>query len=97
MKLVLKGLTCATCATKIEGIVSKMPTVKDATVSMATESLTIEEGQGFSSNETYDEIVKLVAELEPHVVVKKTTESKKSMITKPTTMAGPCKSDKRLN
>ena len=77
MKLVLKGLTCATCATKIEGIVSKMPTVKDATVSMATESLTIEEGQGFSSNETYDEIVKLVAELEPHVVVKKTTESKK--------------------
>ncbi len=71
MRLVLEGLSCGTCAAKIERIVSKMPTVKEATVSIATESLTIEEGQGFSSKETYDEIVKLVAELEPHVVVRK--------------------------
>ncbi len=75
MKLVLKGLSCGSCATKIEQIVSKMPSVKEATVSIATETLNIKEGEGFSPEQSYDEIVKLLAELEPHVVVRKKQDS----------------------
>ncbi|MEL7662402.1 heavy metal translocating P-type ATPase [Acetobacterium wieringae] len=71
MKLFLEGLNCANCAGKIEKLVGKMPNVQAASLSLATGSLVIDEGEGFAQDETYDAIVKLVHSLEPHVVVSK--------------------------
>ncbi|OXS26433.1 MAG: cadmium-translocating P-type ATPase [Acetobacterium sp. MES1] len=71
MKLFLEGLNCANCAGKIEKLVGKMPNVQAVSLSLATGSLVIDEGEGFAQDETYDAIVKLVHSLEPHVVVSK--------------------------
>ncbi len=71
MKVFLEGLNCANCAGKIEKLVGKMPNVSAASLSLATGSLVIDEGEGFAQEETYDAIVKLVHSLEPHVVVTK--------------------------
>jgi Cd2+/Zn2+-exporting ATPase len=71
MKVFLEGLNCANCAGKIEKLVGKMPNVRAASLSLATGSLVIDEGEGFAQDETYDAIVKLVHSLEPHVVVSK--------------------------
>ncbi|MEO1814985.1 MAG: heavy metal translocating P-type ATPase [Acetobacterium sp.] len=71
MKVFLEGLNCANCAGKIEKLVGKMPNVRAASLSLATGSLVIDEGEGFAQEETYDAIVKLVHSLEPHVVVSK--------------------------
>lgn len=71
MKVILEGLNCANCAGKIEKLVGKMPNVKAVSLSLATGSLVIDEGEGFAQEETYDAIVKLVHSLEPHVVVSK--------------------------
>ncbi|WKY45311.1 heavy metal translocating P-type ATPase [Eubacteriaceae bacterium ES2] len=72
MKLYLEGLTCASCAGKIERLVAKMPNVNDASFSMATGTLNIEEDIDFSEETTFEAVVKLVKSLEPHVVVRKT-------------------------
>jgi Cd2+/Zn2+-exporting ATPase len=77
MKVFLEGLNCANCAGKIEKLVGKMPNVKAASLSLATGSLVIDEGEGFTQEETYDAIVKLVHSLEPHVVV---SQSRKSTV-----------------
>ena len=71
MKLFLEGLNCANCAGKIEKLVGKMPNVREASLSLATGFLVIEEGEGFAQEEIYDAVVKLVHSLEPHVVVSK--------------------------
>ncbi|WP_303866703.1 heavy metal translocating P-type ATPase [Acetobacterium wieringae] len=75
MKLFLEGLNCANCAGKIEKLVGKMPNVQAVSLSLATGSLVIDEGEGFAQDETYDAIVKLVHSLEPHVVVSKNRKS----------------------
>lgn len=85
MKLFLEGLNCANCAGKIEKLVGKMPNVQAASLSLATGSLVIDEGEGFAQDETYDAIVKLVHSLEPHVVVSKNRKS--------TAAAEPCGCD----
>lgn len=77
MKVFLEGLNCANCAGKIEKMVGKMPNVRAASLSLATGSLVIDEGDGFAQEETYDAIVKLVHSLEPHVVV---SQSRKQAI-----------------
>jgi Cd2+/Zn2+-exporting ATPase len=77
MKVFLEGLNCANCAGKIEKLVGKMPNVRAASLSLATGSLVIDEGEGFTQEETYDAIVKLVHSLEPHVVV---SQSRKSTV-----------------
>lgn len=75
MKVFLEGLNCANCAGKIEKLVGKMPNVREASLSLATGSLVIDEGEGFAQEETYDAIVKLVHSLEPHVVVSKSRKA----------------------
>ena len=75
MKVFLEGLNCANCAGKIEKLVGKMPNVREASLSLATGSLVIDEGEGFAQEETYDAIVKLVHSLEPHVVVSKSRKT----------------------
>jgi len=81
MKVFLEGLNCANCAGKIEKLVGKMPNVRAASLSLATGSLVIDEGEGFAQEETYDAIVKLVHSLEPHVVVSK--NRKRSAVAEP--------------
>ncbi|MBI4857153.1 MAG: cadmium-translocating P-type ATPase [Acetobacterium woodii] len=85
MKLFLEGLNCANCAGKIEKLVSKMPNVREASLSLATGSLVIEECEGFAQEETYNAVVKLVHSLEPHVVV--------SMNRKQAVATAPCGCD----
>ncbi|MDP2842566.1 MAG: cation transporter, partial [Acetobacterium sp.] len=85
MRVFLEGLNCANCAGKIEKLVGKMPNVREASLSLATGSLVIDEGEGFAQEETYDAIVKLVHSLEPHVVV--------SQSRKQSTAVEPCGCD----
>ena len=85
MKVFLEGLNCANCAGKIEKLVGKMPNVREASISLATGSLVIEEDEGFAREETYDAVVKLVHSLEPHVVV--------SQNRKPLVVPEPCSCD----
>jgi len=85
VKVFLEGLNCANCAGKIEKLVGKMPNVREASISLATGSLVIEEDEGFAREETYDAVVKLVHSLEPHVVV--------SQNRKPLVVPEPCSCD----
>jgi Cd2+/Zn2+-exporting ATPase len=71
MKVFLEGLNCASCASKIERLIKKMPDVIDANISLATGIVMIDEGDGFSPEEIYETVVQLVQSLEPHVVVSK--------------------------
>ena len=49
IKLLLKGLSCANCANKIEGKVNNIKGVKEAFVNFATSTLTIEVLEGSHS------------------------------------------------
>lgn len=81
MKLFLEGLNCANCAGKIEKFVGKMPNVTEASLSLATGSLVIGEGDGFNEEAIYEEVVKLVKSLEPHVIVSRSKSSQQPVET----------------
>ena len=50
----LSGMTCAACAMTIEMVVKELPTVKEATVNLATEKLTVFPKEGFVSEQVFD-------------------------------------------
>lgn len=50
----LSGMTCAACAMTIEMVVKELPTVKEATVNLATEKLTVFPKEGFTSEQVFD-------------------------------------------
>lgn len=50
----LSGMTCAACAMTIEMVVKELPTVKEATVNLATEKLTVFPKEGFASEQVFD-------------------------------------------
>jgi P-type Cu+ transporter len=47
--LQIEGMSCASCVSRVEKALKKVPGVQDATVNLATETATIQAGQGASS------------------------------------------------
>ena len=52
----LSGMTCAACAMTIEMVVKELPTVKEATVNLATEKLTVFPKEGFTSEQVLEAV-----------------------------------------
>ena len=52
----LSGMTCAACAMTIEMVVKELPTVKEATVNLATEKLTVFPKEGFASEQVLEAV-----------------------------------------
>ena len=66
-KILLKGLTCANCANKIEAKVKKLDSIKYANINFATTTLLVELNKGYQIEEVFKEINKIVKSLEPDV------------------------------
>ncbi|WP_425449665.1 cation transporter [Dethiothermospora halolimnae] len=81
-ELILEGLDCANCASKIENRVNKLEDIKNANLNFMTKTLKVE----ITANveKTVGNIREIVKKLEPHVMVK----DKNSNITKTYTMKG---------
>lgn len=77
-KILLKGLTCANCANKIENKIRKLDSIKNATINFATTTLIVELNQGNEIDEVFKEISKIVKSLEPDVEVELKKEVKRS-------------------
>ena len=67
--ILLKGLGCANCANKIEEKVKRLNSIKDANLNFATTTLTIILNSGYSINDVFIEIEKIVKSLEPDVYI----------------------------
>lgn len=52
----LSGMTCAACAMAIEMVVKELPTVKEATVNLATEKLAVFPKEGFASEQVLEAV-----------------------------------------
>lgn len=68
-KILLKGLGCANCSNKIEEKVKRLDSIKDANLNFATTTLTIILNSGYSINDVFIEIEKIVKSLEPDVYI----------------------------
>lgn len=67
IKIMLEGLDCAHCASKIEAQVNKLEDIKEASLNFINKSLTIEHiGE---DNKIFEDVEKIVHKLEPHVKV----------------------------
>ena len=69
IKLVLSGLNCANCASKIEAKVNKINGIKNASLNFSTTVLTVEIHEEREKNSIVNEIKLIVKKLEPHVKV----------------------------
>lgn len=69
IELVLEGLNCANCASKIERKVNELKEVHDATMNFANKILTINVNDGENKDMAFKEAKGIVNALEPHVVV----------------------------
>ena len=68
-ELLLEGLDCANCASKIEAQVSSLNAVDSASMNFVTKILSIEVGNTDSLDEVLEETRKIINKLEPHVIV----------------------------
>ncbi|MFO7819276.1 MAG: heavy metal translocating P-type ATPase [Halanaerobacter sp.] len=73
-ELKLEGLTCASCAAKIEDNVKQLDDVKQANLNFSSKKLTVEAVGSSLSDSVVAEIKEIVNTLEPDVVVKEETE-----------------------
>lgn len=69
IELVLEGLNCANCASKIERKVNELKEVHDATMNFANKILIINLNDGENKDKAFKEAKDIVNALEPHVVV----------------------------
>ena len=76
-RILLKGLTCANCANKIEAKVKKLDSIKYANINFATTTLLVELNKGYQLEEVFKEINKIVKSLEPDVEVELQETSKR--------------------
>ena len=75
IKLVLSGLNCANCASKIESKVNKINGIKNASLNFSTTVLTVELIEEREKNNIINEIKLIVKKLEPHVKVIEKTDN----------------------
>ena len=76
IKLVLSGLNCANCASKIESKVNKINGIKNASLNFSTTVLTVELIEEREKNNIINEIKLIVKKLEPHVKVIEKADNK---------------------
>lgn len=69
IKLLLKGLTCANCANKIEEKVNNINGIEEASINFTTTMLKAKLKDNSEENKIITEIRKIVKELEPDVIV----------------------------
>ncbi|WP_445330245.1 heavy metal translocating P-type ATPase [Tepidibacter sp. Z1-5] len=69
-EIILEGLDCAHCATKIEEEVNKLSYINSAVLNFITKTLSIELGDSSMAGEAIDATKSIVKKLEPHVEVK---------------------------
>uniref|UniRef100_UPI000C077C92 heavy metal translocating P-type ATPase n=1 Tax=Tepidibacter mesophilus TaxID=655607 RepID=UPI000C077C92 len=69
-EVILEGLDCAHCATKIEEEVNKLSYINSAVLNFITKTLSIEVGDSGKADEAIDATKSIVKRLEPHVEVK---------------------------
>ncbi len=67
LKIMLEGLDCAHCASKIEAQVNKLENINEASLNFINKSLTIEHSS--NDNIIFEAVEKIVHKLEPHVKV----------------------------
>lgn len=79
LQLTLEGLHCANCARKIEERVSKMQGVKESNLNFTTTTLNVALEKNIKEEEAIDEIKKIVANIEPHVQVKRKSNTRSDM------------------
>ena len=77
IKLLLKGLSCANCANKIENKVNNIKSVKEAVVNFATSTLTIEFSGEYKKEELINKVKEIVKSIEKDVVVEELKDSLK--------------------
>ncbi|RKD21399.1 Cd2+/Zn2+-exporting ATPase [Caminicella sporogenes DSM 14501] len=70
VELILEGLDCANCASKIEAKVNEIGDVKSANLNFVTKTLTVEVKDNKKTKSTISAIKNIVNRYEPHVVVK---------------------------
>lgn len=75
-ELVLEGLDCANCASKIERQVAQLPCVSSSVMNFMTKTLTIEADDKNKINEIIEQTKDIVKRLEPDVEVKEKSVSK---------------------
>lgn len=68
-ELLLEGLDCANCASKIEAKVSSINAVESAAMNFMTKTLSIVVGDKDRLDDVLDEARKIINNLEPHVIV----------------------------
>ena len=76
--LLVTGLCCANCATKIETKSKKLPGVKAVSVDFISSKLVLEVEKKLEMNKIVDEVIKIVKQVEPDAIV--TDESKKKTV-----------------
>lgn len=69
-ELILEGLDCANCASKIEEQVKRVGGIASASMNFVTKILTIEVGSNGNIDDVLNQINQIITKLEPHVVVK---------------------------
>lgn len=68
--IIMKGLDCANCASKIESESSKLQYVKEANLNFINKEMTVVIENGGNTLKTYNDIKSIVNKLEPDVEVK---------------------------
>jgi Zn2+/Cd2+-exporting ATPase len=69
-ELILEGLDCANCASKIETKVNEIDGVTSASMNFVTKTLTIESEDHSRIDEILKKANEIVKKMEPHVIVK---------------------------
>ena len=67
--IVMKGLDCSHCASKIEDMSSKLPDVSNANLNFMSKEMKVTLSEGASKIKVYNEIKDIVKKLEPDVNV----------------------------
>lgn len=68
-KLILEGLSCANCATKIEKEIKTLPGVKSASVDFVLKKLTLEVDNKLEFHKIFEKASKIASQIEPGVKV----------------------------
>lgn len=69
MKVYLKGLTCANCASKIEAAVNVLGETKEANINLVKQTMEVTLVDGVKENTILEQIERIVHKLEPEVQV----------------------------
>ncbi len=75
-ELILEGLDCANCVTKIEEQVKRVEGVASASLNFVTKILTIEVGSNVNIDDVLNQTNQIIMKLEPDVIVKEKVLSK---------------------